>query len=172
MTLFSIIQAATPNPNIKTNLHLTKNETIIAPQTPQIVVGESEAMRQEREAKAQQEAAEAQKRVVLARERQDKGGGDYIIIDLAKSNNCYDYVREQGKSLPSGYHYAKYLPVSKQTPSVGEAMVTYEGAMGHVVYIIAVDGEYLTLRESGYSAPYVTQRTIKWKNNSLVKGFL
>jgi hypothetical protein len=143
-------------------LELTQNGIV------RIVKGESTAEKREREERERQEAIERQRLVESARKR-SFGGNSNVVGKFY--GWCTDYVKSQGKYLPSGYGTAGRLPAIKREPQVGDAVVTYEGAVGHVALVIGVNGDEIKIREANYDYPYITERTLNWQSG-IIKGFL
>ncbi len=156
-----LVSATDAEPNIRKLAEAGSNLELIEKGKVAIVVGESEVEKKEKEAIRQQEIDKsALKRNVGA----IKVVGTYY-------GWCTDYVKSQGKYLPSGYDTAGNLPAIKRLPQVGDAMVTYEGRVGHVVLVTSVNGDYVKIREANYIHGAITERTINWKSN-IVKGFI
>ena len=147
-----------------------------------IIKGESKAEKVERERREAEERAKIEAQRILAQRvskyqsyNKNANYGTYTGSDVEivgyYSGQCYSYVVSQGKPLPTGYGTAGNLPAEKREPQVGDAVVTYEGWVGHVALVTQVDGDYIKIKEANYRAGAVTMRTLNWQSG-IIKGFL
>lgn len=84
---------------------------------------------------------------------------------------CTWYAAQQ-KGISTNYGNARNWPVNSKEPQVGAVAVTYESRLGHVAYVIAVNGDNITLREMNYAGwGKVSTRTVNYHKLPL-KGFL
>lgn len=85
--------------------------------------------------------------------------------------NCVTYARSIGANVPSGYGYARNLPIQTKTPYVGATIVTYESSAGHVGMVIAVENGVVHIQDGNYRRGYATKRTLPI-TSGLIKGYI
>lgn len=81
--------------------------------------------------------------------------------DPILGTNCVAYVRSVRPDAPS--MNASDYPVSTTTPFVGAIGKEYYARSGlwHVFYVVAVDGDWLTVRDGNYDSGFITTRRIQ-----------
>ena len=162
MTLIAILAAiiiqtnGTPTDNLLNSDHRT---SVITP-------GDSLVQRDALLLSREQREREAENRTVVARESRRgtsyTGKGEVKIVEKdTKYFNCVSYSKAMsGVSTRLGN--GARANIQGTTPQVGS--VGAEKGIVHAVWIVAVNGDMVTLRESNYLRGYITERTIHQSN--------
>ena len=123
--------------------------------------------------KLENEKARDLRRDVIAREqeRSVEKAGAVTLLFQDNTNNCQAWVQKQGYRV-GGYGSAGRIPTNSDTPRAQGLVITRESSWGHVAIVVAVSGDYITIRESNVIKGWIDERTIEWKNNNKIKGFV
>lgn len=86
------------------------------------------------------------------------------------SNSCLASLQNWRKDFPRGVGYPNNIAPLYQLPSVGLAVLTTEGPVGHVALIERVDDDVIVVYECNYHAGSCGYREIK-KDSTVIRGY-
>lgn len=93
-----------------------------------------------------------------------------VIGSSPAARDCVTYLRSIGVYIPTGYVYARYLPVTTRAPFVGAVMVSYDSWRGHVSLVKSINSDgTITVQDGNWDYGLITQRVVKINSN--IKGF-
>lgn len=110
----------------------------------------------------------------------DTSGMQVVNQNDPNGDNCVLFARRFVPNLPTGLYtkadkqaaVQKYGSTDMSQVKVGDAVLTGEGSVGHVVVVTAINGTTITLKEANYKSGMVTEGRQLDINDPVIYGFV